>query len=221
MLNLKHYRGFALRHQDFSQEAAAVRMMSAYYDFHVERFFVGCPVPDDLVPCGSVEWVSSLLPAQPEVNYYPNWVQPYLHRKVWKSSKWEMDRPLFVKPADAYKRFTGFVTTGGYSKKKKPPFIYSEVVTFVNEWRYYISNGEVLVSGWYDGDARSMPDAPPLPEIPNVTCAADFGTLPDGTLACVEVQHPYACGWYGKTNKDSLPYLQWVIDGWDYMKTLY
>jgi len=217
-IDLKGYRGFALQYDDTSKEATVITLC-AERDIPIERFQNKETVPDDLIPCGSVEWSESILGYSPTPDYYPEWVKSHLHRNVWAGDKWILEKRVFVKPADRYKRFTGFVSSANsYKGKKRPPYMFSDVVSFNNEWRYYISNGKILTSGWYDGDQINTPDAPELDvDIPKEFCgAADFGTY-DGKLCCIEVQHPYACGWYGDFSNDSLPYVQWLIDGWIYM----
>ena len=177
-------------------------------------------VPPGYTPSGTVEWVLAVLGKKVVPDYYPDFLQPYLCRKVWKTDEWPLGSKVFIKPADKYKRFTGFVTNGGYSKKKKSPYWCSEVVHFKNEWRYYISNGKVVSSGWYWGDEVNQPPPPELPmKLPEDYCRAlDFGFLIDGRFALVEAQHPFACGWYGTNHK---AYAQWLIDGWEYMKGQY
>ena len=218
-INLHGYRGFALQRGDNSKEAILLNVL-LHGDVPLVRFPNTQEIPSDLIPCGSVEWIESILGYHPVPDYYPEWVSKHLYRKVWKGDKWMLGERVFVKPSDKYKRFTGFITTDGYSKKKKPPYIFSEIVSFDNEWRYYISNGKVIETGWYSGDEINIPDAPTITgiDIPNgLCCAADFGTY-NGKLCCVEVHHPFACGWYGNISTDSSTYIQWVIDGWLFMK---
>jgi hypothetical protein len=219
MLNLKRYKGFALIRNDNSLEAQRLSAYCYSKDIPLKKVNKGTTCPFEYVPCGSVEWcLMSLGTVTPD--YYPNWAKQYLNRKVWGGDKWILGRKLFVKPADRYKRFNGFVTHGTWSKKKKPPYYWSEVVKFINEWRYYISNGEVLCGEWYGGDDINTPEAPILDiEIPKDYCGAlDFGTMfYYNGLYLVEAQHPFACGWYGKQEDDYL-YFQWLIDGWEYMK---
>jgi hypothetical protein len=219
MIDLKGYRGFAFRQGDCSAEHSLIRLYCIYTKTPAIYFPNKQKIPDDLVPSGSVEWTQQQLGPIIKPDYYPTWVQPYLYRNIWESNEWILGRKLFVKPADKYKRFTGFVTNGTYRKKKKGPYVYSYVVKFDNEWRYYISNGKILAAEWYYGDEVNTPDAPELSiEIPNVCCAADFGMC-NGKLTCIEVQHPFACGWYGGVKLGKWEYIQWVIDGWIYMKT--
>jgi len=174
-------------------------------------------VPSDFIPCGTVEWCLQVLGREVEPDYYPVFLLNHLYRKIWKTEKWPLGKRVFIKPADKYKRFTGFITKGGYRNKKKPPYWCSDIVSFKNEWRYYVTNGEVVASGWYAGDEENMPDPPVLDLfIPTYYCGAlDFGTLETGELALVEANHPFACGWYGRDHK---AYTLWLAHGWKYMK---
>jgi len=215
MLNLKQFKGFALVKGDTSVEANSLLLYSVLHDIPRKMIPKGVRCPEDFVPNGSVEWCLASLNKTCTPDYYPEWLLPHLHRRVWREDKWLLE-PVFIKPADRYKRFNGFVTTGSYRKKKKPPFWCSTIVQFENEWRYYISHGKVLTSGWYSGDEINTPQSPPLNiEIPSSYCGAvDFGFLKTGEFALVEANHPFACGWYGK---DTENYLQWLVDGWEYM----
>ena len=216
MLNLKQFKGFSTISGDRSREANCLLIYSITHDIPVQRVrdrHTKCP--EGFVPVGSVEWCLNSLGRNITPNYYPEWLSDHLYRKVWQQTHWPLER-VFIKPSDKDKRFTGFVTTGTYRKKKKPPFWCSNIVKFQNEWRYYISNGEVLCDGWYDGDEINTPDAPLLDiQIPLDYCGAvDFGLLTTGELALVEANHPFACGWYGTDHGE---YFQWLVDGWEYM----
>lgn len=99
----------------------------------------------------------------------------------------------------------------------KTPCVYSEVVKFVDEWRYYVVNGEVASSWWYQGNDETCdknPNGPYLKmNIPKDFCGAiDMGVLDSGEFALVEVQHPYAIGWYGEQD-DFENYLNFLIEG--------
>lgn len=173
--------------------------------------------PEEFIPCGKVEWCEYFLPKEKTIpDYYPEFLKGYLFRNVWKSDMWPLSQNVFIKPADRHKRFTGFLTTGGYRKKKRGPFWCSDIVKFTNEWRYYVADGKVLAGEWYDGDEVTTPDAPELcVSIPDDYCGAlDFGTLSTGELALVEANSPYACGWYGKQHS---AYVEWLIKGWRYL----
>lgn len=175
-------------------------------------------VPDGFIPVGNVDFCESFIQKDKTLpNYFPHFVKDYLFRDIWTSDKWVLKKNVFVKPADKHKRFNGFITIGGYRKKKKGPLICSSVVKFINEWRYYISNGKVLTGEWYSGDEENTPDAPLLDiEIPENFCGTiDMGMLDTGKFAVVECHPPYSCGWYGKDDK---LFVKWIIDGWVYLQ---
>lgn len=226
MLNLKQFKGFGIICGDNSREANRLLKYSLINDTPFKIIpNKGISCPEEYVPCGSVEWCLQSLGRKVTPDYYPAWLSQHLHRKVWKEDKWLLEK-VFIKPSDRYKRFTGFVTSGTYKKKKRPPFWCSEIVQFDNEWRYYISGGKILCGEWYWGDEINTPEAPELNiesgksldciDIPkDYYGAVDFGRLKSGELALVEANHPFACGWYG--DKDEL-YFQWLVDGWEHMK---
>jgi hypothetical protein len=173
--------------------------------------------PEGFIPEGTVEWCENFLSKDRTTpDYYPDFLKDHLFRKVWKTDKWPMEKGVFIKPANRHKRFTGFITFGGYRKKKRGPYWCSEVVSFTNEWRYYIADGKILTGEWYSGDEINTPDAPELNiKIPDGYCGAiDFGTLKTGELALVEAHSPYACGWYGKKNE---LYIEWLVKSWEYL----
>lgn len=220
MLDLHGYKGFAIIKHDYSLEVKAVNLYCYLNDILIVKLNENEICSENHVPVGSVEWCLKCMNKNITPNYYPEWAKEHLHRKVWKSDKWILGNKYFVKPSDKHKRFTGFCTFGTYRKKKKPPYWYSEIVHFVNEWRYYITHGKVLLGRWYYGDEINTPDAPKLkiyiPETFSGTL--DFGVDKNNTMMLVEAHEPFACGWYGKLDDDEIDvYLQWLIDGWYYM----
>jgi len=217
MINLKNFNGFLLDKNDHSPEAKQLSVYCLVNDIEIKRSYSKDTIIHNHVPCGSVEFCEKILGYRPTPDYYPEWLSGYLHRKVWKSNGWILGERYFVKPADRFKRFDGFITRGTYSKKKKPPFWYSEITRFVNEWRYYISNGINLGGWWYQGKNEDL-HAPDLQiKIKEGFCGTlDFGSTTHGKLALVEVHPPYACGWYGSQQESEI-YFQWLIDGWEFM----
>jgi hypothetical protein len=180
-----------------------------------------CNKPKDrplgFIPCGGVEWCGAFLPPTKKTpNYYPEFLSPHLYRKVWVADSWPLGRKVFIKPLDEHKRFTGKITSGSYNGVELGPFWCSEIVEFINEWRYYVADGKILTGEWYSGDEINTPDAPELKiNIPDGYCGAlDFGRLTSGELALVEANAPYACGWYGKNDR---LYAEWLIKGWEWM----
>lgn len=172
--------------------------------------------PSDAIPVGNVPWVSEVLGRNVTPDYYPDFLQSWIHRKIWQAQKWPHFHRVFVKPADCHKRFTGFVTNGTWKGRKRGPLWCSEVVQFVSEWRYYVANGRVIAAKWGSG----VECEPPHLEIkwPMDYCAAvDFGSFENGKIALIEANSPFACGWYGPMGEGAV-YAQWLSAGWEYMK---
>ena len=175
----------------------------------------------DCVPVGDVEFCERVLSGQgfarPVPDFYPNFLHDWMHRTWTISERFRHyhEGPTdawFVKSADRYKDYPAKVLRTGDKWPVSGRFIISEVVTFVQEWRYYVANGEVLSSGWYDGNDEDEP-APALPIAwpKTFSGAVDFGRLNTGKIALVESHHPYACGWYGD---DSEMWVLWLTEGW-------
>jgi hypothetical protein len=223
-MDLKGFAGFAVRPFDTSVEAERLIAFCLKNGIPYKEIKKG-KCPPDLVPCGSLKWCLESLERLVIPDYYPTWLSPYFNRRIWFSKKWPLER-VFIKPADTYKRFDGFITSGTYSGKKATPFWCSEVVQFGNEWRYYVTEGKVVCSGWYwNSKVVDLPSlsaekssAPPAPNISHIEIPHSFsGTLDfgdcNGSLTLVEAHHPIACGWYGPPCDDRL-YFQWLVDGW-------
>ncbi len=154
-----------------------------------------------LLHVGSVEFIESVIGKRiPE--FYPEWTESAWHRRIER-------RRAFVKSAKGYKYREAFVDE---------VFI-SEPVEFVDEWRHYCAGGQSLCSWWYlgsDWTCENDPNGPLLPfDLPTGFCGAvDVGRLRDGRVALVEVQHPYAIGWYGESS-DAGNYVEFLRAGWE------
>lgn len=189
--------------------------------------------PEGFIPVGSVEWVEQSI-GQRKPDYYPEFTKKYWGREIWQRNEWEevvkdtCEKGLvFIKPADRHKRFeaglSNFMTRSRVEPDEQEysngPYWCSGFVKFVNEWRYYVANGEVLCGWWYQGD-NDTGRAPELPsdlEIPFNFCGAlDFGVTGDGKFRLVENNLPYAIGWYGPSSEND-KYYQFITEGWNYL----
>ena len=177
--------------------------------------------PQDIIPIGDVEFCESFLVRPPMPDFAPLWLRHFWHRKIYLGMMARLEEnerfaseDSFVKSASKYKAFPAKIVKAG-ELWPHGLLVISEVVKFDQEWRYYVADGQVLATGWYDGTNEDEP-APELNiEWPADFCGAvDFGRLTTGEIALVESQHPYACGWYGD---DHVSYINWLIKGWDYM----
>ena len=206
-----------------SRESIALKLLGTYPVIHHKNTD---RVQQDYVYVGDVPFVEKIIGGR-RPDYYPEWTRQAWHREIGPHIENGTRDKLFIKPADRYKSFTGKVED---VSKLAPDFfnfyydvVMSDVVNFVNEWRYYIADGKILTSWWYQGDdmvCETDPHGPSeLPfDIPEDFCGAiDMGMLDTGEFALVEVQHPYAIGWYGD-HSDSDAYAEFLIKGWKYLQ---
>jgi len=209
-------KGFAVQKEYQGKEDLAISHYCSMNRVKYRRVSNPKDIPEGFTPCGSVEWCLQVLGHEITPDYYPDFLKEHIHRKIWETDKWPLGEKVFIKPSKKYKRFTGFITSGCYRGKKKGPYWCSSIVHFENEWRYYVSQGKVLTGEWYSGDDINCPDAPSIDhiEFPEGFCGAvDLG-MSDGKLCLVEVNHPFACGWYGKQHE---LYAEWLYYGWEYV----
>jgi hypothetical protein len=222
-------RECVLQAGDTSMEAAALEAYAVETGWpcrRIQRARDVPTVPRGALAFGDVAWVESVLashvhvadaraaPREALASFCPAFLAPWLKRRVWRQDAWPLGLREFVKPADRHKRFTGFVTHGTWRGKRKGPFWCSEVVAFTNEWRFYVAHGKVVATHWYRGHASPCP-APPLDIAwpPDFCGAVDFGSLSNGSVALVEANPPYACGWYGPPS-DVRVFAAWLSCGW-------
>ncbi len=150
--------------------------------------------------------------AAPEIDY-PEQLQKYLGRRIWKTKMNEVSDdptkwPIFVKPVED-KQFTGVVVRSpkdlvgcGISGVNQEIYC-SEAVDFAAEWRCFVRYGKILDVRPYKGDWRKHFD-------PNVIknavkdfsfapmgYAADFGITRDERTLLVEINDGYSLGCYG------------------------
>jgi hypothetical protein len=211
-------KGFALGPRSDIEEKAIV----LYASLHRIPCSRAQAVPEGYIPVGTVEWFLKVTGWKIKPETFPSFLSFWVKRKVWETDEWPLGQRVFIKPLDKYKRFNGRLTDGSYRGKKKPPYLCSEIVTFIDEWRYYVSNGKVVYSAWYLGETDEDKPAPELNiEWPSDYCGAvDFGMTTDKDIAIVEAHHPFACGWYGTLTKYEI-YGQWIVDGYEYLRKIY
>lgn len=221
-MNWKEHKGFAVQKQTCDHEGKTLAVFCGINQIPIKFIYKTNEIPVDYIPSGTVNWITEALGVESiKPNYFPDFLKDWVKRNIWEEEKWPLKK-VFIKPADKHKRFTGFITSGTYSKKKRGPFICSDIVHFKNEWRYYISNGKVLGAYWYYGDSDIEIPAPKLNiEYPNDWCGtADFGELNNGDIALIECHPPFACGWYGGYSKAE-EYAEFLTLGWQWLKEKY
>jgi hypothetical protein len=175
--------------------------------------------PNNAFAYGSTEFVEKVLgPIVP--NYYPDNLKRFVLRKIiLANNRSEIKSDVsFIKPADRYKRFSGKIVEKIIDSDF--PIYSSEIVHFVKEWRYYITNGQVIYVDYYKLEDESQEFV--LPDLDvryfrGMNACVDFGMLENGCIELVECHHPYSCGWYGKFNNVHLFY-KWLSDGFEFMR---
>jgi hypothetical protein len=189
------------------------------------------PMPEGCMVAGSLKLIKHALRLLgfdiPVHTPYPEILKHNLHRKVWteKTLKRVITQvnltgiPLFVKPMNDWKTFTGTVITSpSYqnfnSEALNSPVWVSEVVTFVSEWRSYVVDGKVLDMQFcnYGGDKEIRPEKYIIQnavmdyyeedKAPSAY-VIDFGVLDTGETALVEVNDGFSFGAYGTVSKET------------------
>lgn len=173
-------------------------------------------------------------------NDYPEFLKPYLHRKVWEDELGNIRReifaegylknPIFIKPKDKLKRFTGFVleTVEDLANCKgagnQTKVWCSEPIIFIDEFRCYFKKGTKPVIGCYKESfnesnrikiqqflnnlilGREFPDA----------FALDLGILSTGEVTLVEMNDAFSLGLYKGCPPDF--YAKCLIERWNELK---
>lgn len=172
---------------------------------------------------GPIKWRLEELGCEyPELDY-PDELQNYLGRKIWKSKINTINSnpdlwPVFVKPY-IDKRFTGRVINstkdliGCGSCYENYDVICSEVIDIKAEWRAFIRYGQLLDIRRYKGDWKVHFD-PEVVEhcIRDYTSqpagyAMDFGVTDKGETVLIEVNDGFAVASYGLFHIDYAKFL--------------
>ena len=155
----------------------------------------------------------------PPPNDYPKSLERFLHRKVWSSTLAAVQHevlegngePVFAKPADRQKSFTGrvFASMHDFSEigrvSRRQQVWCSEVVTWRSEYRVYVIGHQIVSIDLYAGDSTVPLDAAVLEAALNAFRASgeapaaygiDFGVLASGETALVEANDGFALGAY-------------------------
>ncbi|HND19764.1 MAG TPA: ATP-grasp domain-containing protein [Acidobacteriota bacterium] len=156
----------------------------------------------------------------PRPNDYPHSLQPWFKRRIWpgtvgnvlQSAARSWDRPLFIKPRENLKRFTGKVFESESDVwelsrfSKHTPVWCAEVVRWLVEYRVFVVKSSVIGIRWYAGDAHYLLDETVMTKAIQVfeasgeahaAYAIDFGVLETGETALIEVNDGFSIGAYG------------------------
>jgi hypothetical protein len=192
------------------------------------------PLDRDSFICGDMDAMHGAMKMlgiePPVVDDFPLALEPFFHRRVWRSSMAQLESRLesgeevFAKPAGRRKLFTGrvFASPGdlyhlsGVSRQE--PLWCSEVVNWLAEYRVYVVQHQPLVVAHYARDDRQSLDMQTVNtalEAYSATAPAaygiDFGVLDSGQTALVEANDGYALGAY---QIDAAPYAKLMFTRW-------
>ena len=229
--------------QKFRQEETLVRQACEAQGIEVLPYLAKqiqrrqLPLSRDCFICGDMDAMHGAmkqLGIEPPVpNDFPLSLQPWLHRKVWRTSirsleqALEQGREVFAKPAGRRKHFTGrvFASPGDMyylaGTSAQEPLWCSEVVRWLSEFRVYVIRGEIVSIHSYHGDASVTLCEPTLREaIATFTASGeapaaygiDFGVLDGGETALVEANDGYSLGAYGIAAE---PYTRLLFTRWE------
>ncbi|MBK8259598.1 MAG: ATP-grasp domain-containing protein [Polyangiaceae bacterium] len=182
------------------------------------------------LPLGEDTFIMGAMPAMhgamkqldipiPPPNDYPPCLQPFFCRAIWRSTLdqferrvWGgLERPVFVKPAERRKAFTGRVFTSpddlwflGNTTRRQEIWC-SDAVRWESEYRVYVIDGQVVAIDHYAGRADVPLSEQTLTEAVDTYCKSgsapaafgiDFGVLDTGETALVEANDGFSLGAY-------------------------
>lgn len=170
---------------------------------------------------------------------YPEELDKYYLRKIWSSTFKDISwYPIFIKPRNDVKLFTGMVIdtskdhlfVSDYYPEITPDLeIYcSDVLEFASEYRCFISKGELKGIHWYSGDFKITLDSGMIKIIEKMikdyksaptAYTLDVGIIENDVneLALIEINDFWAIGSYGM---DAKIYTRMTIDRMEEIKRM-
>lgn len=146
----------------------------------------------------------------------PAVLTPFLGRRCWRTTLGEIRRegvfPVFLKPFEDTKRFTGFVAKcmedidsiptheGDEPLSSEYVVLAQEPVCFRSEWRTFVLRGRVIGTSLHTGDPILFPNSQIIRqtiaayEPPLAGYSADFGVTDDGRTLLIEINEGYSLG---------------------------
>jgi hypothetical protein len=152
----------------------------------------------------------------------PTELLPYTKRKIWTEPYNDVlkrflsgtqDTPIFIKPYNIHKLFTGLVINSVKDlinvpdAAKDTTVLCSEVINIVSEYRLYINyRTEIIDARRYTGDFRKLPDFSLAEDIIKVfqnkpiAYSLDLGITDKNETVIVELNDAYCLGNYGMSS---------------------
>jgi hypothetical protein len=168
------------------------------------------------ISIGGIGWVHDRLDLlniqRPLILDYPIQLRDYLKRDLWEDTLStvykNLNKPIFVKPKDNQKLFTGKIISdksdfSNIVRSEDYPVWCSQPIQILSEWRCYVRYGRLLKPCFYKGDFRIHPDfniiqnAISLYKDSPKAYAIDWGVTERGETVLIEVNDAFAIGDYG------------------------
>ena len=203
-----------------------------YLAKHIQRRQL--PIDRECFICGDMDAMHGAMKIlgiePPTTDDFPTVLEPYLHRRIWRSSIPQLEdallsgREIFAKPAGRRKHFTGRVFSSPddlrhiYGISRQEPLWCSDVVTWTSEYRVYVVDHHLRAVAHYDGDERVTLDMDVVHSaislyatVAPAAYGIDFGVLATGQTALVEANDGYALGAYQVDSESyaALLYTRW------------
>ena len=174
------------------------------------------PLTKSTLVCGGIGIVRHALKLvgskDPEMIDYPDELSDFYGRRIWKSTLGQIRQDdvenIFIKPI-SQKLFAGHVRSNiGYLTQTAPfendlEIWCSEPVSFISEYRTYVSNEEIVGLEFYKGDFLIFPDISVIYSCIELmkpkykTYSLDVGITSSGQTLVVEVNDAFSLGSYG------------------------
>ena len=197
------------------------------------------------LPLGDDAFIMGAMPAMhgamkqlgipvPAPNDYPDSLRDFFHRRIWRSTLRDLEaqvwsgrsQPVFAKPAERRKDFTGRVFAGnddlyflGATSRRQVIWC-SDVVDWVSEYRFYVVDDQIVGMDHYAGNESVRPSIESVQDALRTYRASghapaaygiDFGVLATGETALVEANDGYSLGAYGIAGE---PYAGVLMTRW-------
>lgn len=188
------------------------------------------PLTKSTLVCGGIGTVRHALSLigsrDPEMIDYPEELNNFYGRRIWKSTLGQIRQEdvenIFIKPI-SQKLFVGHVRSNlGYLIQTAPfendlNIWCSDPISFVSEYRTYVSNEEIVGLKHYKGDFLTFPDTNVIKNCVNLmkpkykTYSLDVGITSNEQTLVVEVNDAFSLGSYGLP---CVTYAQMLINRW-------
>lgn len=185
-------------------------------------------ITKDTICVGSLEFMHKIFDKLRIKKLYPINIPEslisYCNRKIWTSTKKDLNYPIFIKPLKEHKLFQGTLLEKECNLsllypeiKEDTELLCSEPVNFISEYRTFVYKNELVSLKHYYGDVGMFPNINIIKQAildykdSPIAYVIDFGITDKGDTILVEVNDFYSCGTYGFTGEE---YAKMLVSRW-------